>query len=129
MRTGAGVAALAVLSAACWWGWLAWDTEYQVDPATGHASGPYEAWQVAGCVASLLLLAVLAAPRLHPLAVVVTMTVSFTAAWTATAAAADDTGLFAVGAILVFIGMACGTGLVVPLVRHWSTRRRSSTDG
>lgn len=126
VRTGAGIVLLAALTAACWWGWLAWDTEYQVDPTTGSASGPYEAWQVIGCVVCLAVLAVLAAVRLPALAVIVTMTLSFTAVWTWTAAGTDDTGLAGVGALLVFFGMACATGLVVPLVSALATRRPAS---
>ncbi len=124
LRTGAGVVLLAVLTAACWWGWLAWDDEYQIDPSTGYASGPYEAWQVIGCVLCLLVLAVVAALRLPLIAVVATMTLSFTIAWTVTAAGADETGLFGVGAILVFIGMACATTLVASVVRAMRPRRQ-----
>lgn len=124
LRTVAQVVLLAVLTAACWWGWLAWDDEYQIDPKTGSASGPYEAWQVIGCVLCLLMIAVVAALRLHAIAVVATMTVSFTVAWTLTAAGADDTGLFGVGAILVFIGMACSTTLVASLVGAFRPRHR-----
>lgn len=124
LRTGAEIVLLAVLTASCWWGWLAWDNEYQVDPATGVASGPYEAWQVIGCVLCLLVIAVLAALRLPPIAVIATMSVSFTAAWTWTASRADDTGLFGVGAILVAIGMVGATGVVVPLVHALASARR-----
>ncbi|MEU7871868.1 hypothetical protein [Dactylosporangium sp. NPDC049140] len=49
------------------------------------------------------------------------MTVGFTAAWTVTAAAADETGLFAVGAVLVFLGLAAGTASVSAAI--WAVRR------
>jgi hypothetical protein len=40
------------------------------------------------------------------------MTAAFTAAWTATAAAADDTGMYGVGTILLGMGLAAGTTVV-----------------
>ena len=40
---------VAVLSAGSWLAWMGWDDEYQIDPRTQVASGPYEAWQVVGC--------------------------------------------------------------------------------
>jgi len=118
------VAVLAVLTASCWWAWMAGDDTYQVDPATGAASGPYEAWQVVGCVLSLLVVASLAALVLPALVVIITMTLAFTAAWTGTARSQDDTGLFLVGALLVFGGMACATGVLVPLVQAVARHRR-----
>lgn len=110
-RFALGVA-LAVLTGSCWWGWMAWDHTYQTDPATGTTSGPYQAWQVIGCVICLIILAVLATMRLPVWLVIAIMTVTFTVAWSATAARGDETGLWGVGAMLVFLGMLAGTGLV-----------------
>ncbi|GAB2652866.1 hypothetical protein GCM10027271_08840 [Saccharopolyspora gloriosae] len=110
-RSGLSVV-LAVLTASCWWAWMAWDQGYQTDPATGAASGPYQAWQVVGCVVCLVALGVGASVRLPAWLVVPIMPVAFTAAWTWTAAGADDSGLWAVGAVLVFAGMLVGTGVV-----------------
>lgn len=45
------------LSAALWYGWFAWNTEYQDDPATGRMAGPYAVWQ--GVAAFLCIGAVL----------------------------------------------------------------------
>jgi hypothetical protein len=104
-----GVPGLAVLSVAAWSLWLGWDHEYQTDPATGVSSGPYEAWQVAGCVLSLVAIAIVGGLLLGPWLVVPTMTVAFTGAWSASAASTDDTGLWVVGAGLVFIGLALGS--------------------
>ncbi|MCX2732493.1 hypothetical protein OOZ19_19820 [Saccharopolyspora sp. NFXS83] len=105
-------AVLAVLTASCWWAWMAWDQGYQTDPAAGAASGPYQAWQVAGCVVCLVALGVGASVRLPAWLVVPIMPVAFTAAWAWTAAGTDDSGLWAVGAVLVFVGMLAGTGVV-----------------
>ena len=61
-------------------------------------------------LAVLLVTAVLLRVPALPAAAV--MTVAFTAAWTAQAAATDETGLFVVGAILVLVGMTAGTTVV-----------------
>ncbi|AGL16058.1 hypothetical protein L083_2548 [Actinoplanes sp. N902-109] len=108
-----GGLAVAALSAGSWLAWMGWDHEYQVDPRTDTVSGPYETWQVAGCAVSLLVLLVavlllgvrwfVAAPM---------MTVAFTAAWTVTAAATDDSGLYGVGAVALLLGLAAGTTAV-----------------
>jgi hypothetical protein len=101
----AGSLVLAAGSVALWWGWLGWDNEYQFDAATQSYSGPYEAWQVAGCVLSLIALGVLATFRLPPWLVAGVMTISFTVAWSRHAAAADETGMWGVGAFLLMWGM------------------------
>ncbi|MDN5749452.1 MAG: hypothetical protein L0H64_13200 [Pseudonocardia sp.] len=46
--------AVALLTATCWWGWMAWGRGYRDDPATGTTSGPYGAWQVVGCAVCLV---------------------------------------------------------------------------
>ncbi|HEX5740008.1 MAG TPA: hypothetical protein VFY17_00460, partial [Pilimelia sp.] len=93
------------VSVAAWWGWCG---RYDLpDSAT-----PYAPWQVAGCVATLLVAAAVAAwrgGRWLPLAV---MPASVTAAWSATASAGDDSGLWAVGAALVFLAATAAAALV-----------------
>jgi len=111
-----GAVALAVATVLTWYAWLGHDTEMQVDPATGVASGPYTVPQVAGCVVTLVVLLVLAVltgvPRWSAAAA---MTVSFTAAWTVQAAASDDAGLYMVGAFMLAAGMTAGTVVVASL--------------
>jgi hypothetical protein len=107
-----GVLFLAAATVGAWVLWLGWDTEYDVDARTGASSGPYQPWQVIGCVLTLVLLAALAGTRLSPWLVASVMTVAFTAAWSWRAASADDSGLWAVGAVLVLVGMALGSVLV-----------------
>ncbi|GAA3279046.1 hypothetical protein Dvina_01310 [Dactylosporangium vinaceum] len=120
-----GGIAVALLSAAAWFAWMGWDGEYQVDPLTQEASGPYEVWQVAGCVASLLVVLVGALLlRVRWFVAAPAMTVAFTAAWTVTAAASDGSGLFLVGAVLVFMGLAVGTTVVSLLVLALRRRAR-----
>lgn len=108
---------VAVLSAGSWFAWMGWDHQYQIDPQTQEASGPYEAWQVIGCSGSLLVLLVAALLlRVRWFVAAPAMTVAFTAAWTATAASTDDTGLYGVGMILLLLGLAAGTTIVSMIV-------------
>lgn len=122
IRSLAGAVVLAAATVVTWYAWLGRDTEYQTDPVTGNETGPYTTAQVAGCVLTLLVLLVAAVLlRVHPLVAAATMTVAFTAAWTVQAGSSDETGLFMVGAILVFAGMAAGTtaiGLLVAAARR-----------
>jgi hypothetical protein len=108
-RLVATVGAAATL--ATWWLWLGTVKRYEADAVTGATSGPYQPWQVVGCVLTLAVVAVLGGLLTRPWIVVVAMTVSFTVAWTVDAAARDDTGLWAVGAILVGVGTAVGSAL------------------
>ncbi|WP_430788495.1 hypothetical protein [Actinoplanes sp. G11-F43] len=102
-----------VLSALIWYAWLGWDTERQLNPATGEYTGPYEAWQIVGVGASLLILLVgaLWAGTREVLAAAA-LTVGFTVAWTADAARIDDSGLYAVGAVLLFAGLSAVSGVI-----------------
>ena len=109
-RTLLGGLILAVATVGTWWAWLGWDTGYTVDPETGATSGPYAPWQVVGCVLTLAVLA--AGWLLGPWVVAPVMTVAFTVAWAVHAASTDDTGLWAVGAVLVLAGMAVGATVV-----------------
>lgn len=78
-RLIAGVV-LALLTASCWWGWMAWDQSYQVDLATGERSGPYEAWQVIGCALCLVVVCAIGTVRLPVWLVVPIVTLAFTGA-------------------------------------------------
>jgi len=112
LRSLTGAVALAAATVLTWYLWLGRDTEYQVD-ANGVQSGPYTTGQVAGCVLTLVVLLVAAVLLgVRPLVAAAAMTVAFTAAWTVQAGSTDESGLFVVGAILVFGGMAIGTAVV-----------------
>lgn len=119
---------LAVATVGVWLLWLGWDTGYEVDARTGATNGPYEAWQVIGCVLTLVLLAALAAWRLSPWLVAPVMTVAFTVAWSRQAASRDDSGLWIVGAVLVLIGMAVGSTAVSLAVRRVAGGRVGRSD-
>lgn len=125
IRTATGTVGLAALTAATWWAWLGWDTEHDVDPTSGEVSGPYQAWQVIGCVCCLGVLAVVGALLLRPWIAAPIVTLVFTGCWAAAAANTDDSGLWAVGAILVLLGTAAGStalGTVAWRARHRRTR-------
>ncbi|MGC5020862.1 hypothetical protein [Micromonospora sp. DT47] len=118
-----GALILAAATVGTWWAWLGWDTGYATDPETGATTGPYQPWQVAGCVLTLALLAAVAGWWLRPWLVAPVMTVAFTGAWAAHAAATDASGLWAVGAVMVLVGMGVGT-TVVSAGAHLVRRRR-----
>jgi|GEM_PF-3595071 len=124
---------LALLTASCWWAWMAWDHTYQTDPETGEVSGPYQAWQVIGCVVCLIVLCVIASARLPAWLVIPIMSVAFTLAWSWTAAPSDETGLWAVGAMMIFVGMLAGSaavsGLTVAVRSRRSARTSRPSDG
>lgn len=120
--------AAAGVAAACFgahWGWLGWDMTYQVDPATGATSGPYEPWQVVGCALSLVLTAAIAGFLRQAMVAMVVLPVAYTLAWSIPARAADYTGLWAVGAALVLMATVAGVCVVAPLAllaRHLLAR-------
>jgi hypothetical protein len=60
-------------------------------------------------VLSLGVIAVVGGLFLRPWIVVPTMTVPFTITWSWAAAVTDNSGLWAVGALLVFVGLASGS--------------------
>lgn len=110
-------------SAGAWFAWLGWDQEYQVDPVTGMAHGPYEAWQVIGCGVTLLAVALPASWGRHWKSVLL-LPPSFTVAWSETAAAEDLTGLWMVGAIMVLIGSSVGAAVVLGVTSGVESRVR-----
>jgi hypothetical protein len=100
----AGAAALAVLAFASWFAW------------TGWGSGPGVAqWRFAGAAVSAAVLAVLAPRWLPRWLVVLVVPLSSTAAWAVVARASDDSGLWAVGAVLVLLGTLGAAAVLVPL--------------
>ena len=99
---------LALSTVGAYLAWLAWDQEYQRDPVTGATSGPYEAWQVAGCALTLGALAAVAGLRRRARLAVSVIPVVFTLVWSLPAAAEDETGLWVVGAALLLAGCSAG---------------------
>ncbi|MGW5669184.1 hypothetical protein [Micromonospora sp. NPDC003776] len=113
---------LAAATVGTWFAWLSWNTGYRIDPETGARSGPYAVWQVAGCVLTLAVVAAAGGWWLSPWLVAPVMTVAFTVPWAVQAASIDGSGLWVVGATLVLIGTAAGSG-VVSLGTHLLHRR------
>ncbi len=105
---------LALFSAAMWFAWLGWDHQYyEVD---GVAQGPYRAWQVVGCGASVVAAAVLAYVRVRTAVsagvLAVAAAVGFALPWSWDASS-DETGMWAVGLFLLVIGGSIGLGLLL----------------
>jgi hypothetical protein len=121
LRQGLGGAVLAALTAGLWWIWLGRDTSYYYDETSRSWQGPYTPMQVAGCVLSLIALGAVAALVLRPWLVSVVLTLAFTISWSAQAASHDETGLWGVGAMLIFWGM--GVGSLVVTYGVWLLRR------
>lgn len=118
-----------VLTVVAWWIFLGRDVVRDVDPATGNVTGPYEAPQVIACVLVLAALVVVGTLSAPAWAAVLAVAVPFTAAWTIQAQATDDSGLWAVGAVLVLLGTLAGGALVAAVTRAVERRRaaRSTT--
>ncbi|MFS1304327.1 hypothetical protein [Streptosporangium longisporum] len=108
VRTGV---ILAVASAVNYLAWLGWDRQRDVAP-DGSVSGPYQAWQVAGLVIVLGILAVVAGRRGHPVLGTAAVAVVTWLAWSVDAALSDDSGLWVVGSLLLLPALLLGVGLV-----------------
>jgi hypothetical protein len=109
--------------------WLGWDQAYDVDPRTGTSSGPYEAWQVVGCVLTLVVVAAVAGARDGLVPALLALPVASTATWSLQAAARDDSGLWPVGALLVLTGTVAGTAAVAGAAEALAGRRRRGGTG
>ncbi|MEU4156960.1 hypothetical protein [Actinoplanes sp. NPDC026670] len=85
----------------------------------------YEVAQVAACgLALLVLLAAAVLAGVHPVLASAALTLAFTAAWTRNAAASDTTGLYAVGALMLLVGLTVGCAIVSGLLSGVRSRRR-----
>jgi hypothetical protein len=111
----AAVILIGLLSAGLWFGWFAWDTEYQTNPVTGETSGPYEIWQGIGAFLCGVVVIALAYRLLHFVIALLVLPAAFTLAWISTASAMDTGGLWAVGAVLVAFGTTFGTAAMLGL--------------
>lgn len=121
---------LAVFSAAMWFAWLGWDHEYYM--VDGMEQGPYRAWQVIGCGASVAVAAVVAFlaynPKSRGMVLAPVAAIGFAVPWTWDASS-DVTGLFMVGAIMVVVGGTAGLTVVlaVAATAHDMWRRRAAS--
>jgi hypothetical protein len=110
------VVLIGVLSAALWFGWFSWDTEYQYSQLTGHMEGPYAVWQGVGALMCSIPVFWLAQRLLRFGVSFVVMAGCFTCAWIITAASTDVTGLWLVGAVLVGFGSLVGSAVMLGLI-------------
>jgi hypothetical protein len=100
----------AALTAAAWLAWMGWDDEYQVDPRTGDASGPYETWQVIGSAVSFAVVVVIATIVFRDAAqVALAATAGYAIAWASTEMAGDESGLAGVGLVMIVIGVGAAS--------------------
>lgn len=104
---------IAVISAGVYMAWLGWDQEYQVDPATGALSGPYETWQVVGVVACLGLVAFVAGLLGLRTVCRVALPAAFALCFSIDGITDPNSdGLWGVGAAMTFGGAWVGANLV-----------------
>ncbi len=117
------VVGLGLFAAAMWFAWLGWDHEYyEVD---GVAQGPYRAWQVVGCGLSVAVGSIVALVWVRRGAVLLAgaAAVGFAIPWAADAASTDESGLWAVGLVMLLGGAF--VGLVVLLTASEAVLRRT----
>ncbi|MER5736559.1 MULTISPECIES: hypothetical protein [unclassified Streptomyces] len=111
----------ALFAMAAWAAWMGWDQKRDVHP-DGSETGPYETWQGAGLVLTLLVPVVWMAVRGHGRAGAVGTTAGLTIAvfydWSD-----DASGLYAVGTFMIAVGTFAATMAVQALVTAWSDRR------
>jgi hypothetical protein len=111
-------AVLALVAGAIWFAWLGITKEYYV--VDGNEHGPYRPWQVIGAGVSMVVATVVAYLSVRGVLAVfvlpLTAAIGFAVPWTVDAAVSDDSGLFVIGAVLVYLGVSVGLGLVLGLV-------------
>ncbi len=113
---------LAGLSLVMWAVWLGWDQHRDIQP-DGTTTGPYQAWQVAGLVLTLLAATCWTASRGHGVAAVLGTTAGLTIAsywdWSD-----DASGLFVIGVGLVMLLSLAATAAVSAVCRAVTRRSR-----
>lgn len=96
---------------------FSWDHERKYP--YGETSGPYGTWQIALLLAILLPLVVTAARRSMPVLATVLISTTLTFWFAQDWAQTDDSGLYAVGVIMLAVGSLVGVGFVAALARSW----------
>jgi hypothetical protein len=103
-----------VVAPLAWAAWLGWDQRPDVQ-ADGTTTGPYQAWQILGLVATQLAPVYWATARRHPLAAVLGTSAGLTAAayhdWSD-----DASGLFVIGVGLVALGSLAATAAATGVI-------------
>lgn len=122
------LSALSAFSAAMWFAWLGWDHQYYL--IDGVPQGPYRPWQVVGCALSVAVAAAAAYRFLRmPFAIpplVLAADIGFAIPW-GVDASSDETGLWAVGLVMLVVGGGIGLTFVVGLTAILTPRRPHTT--
>ena len=105
----------AVLGALTWAAWLGWDRTPSYDVVTGTVQTPYVTLQVLGCALTVGVVTGFLAARSQPVAAALGVGLGFWVAWTLWAASTDGSGLYAVGSMMLAIGLALGTTIAAYL--------------
>ncbi|WP_215543967.1 hypothetical protein [Amycolatopsis sp. CA-230715] len=79
---------------------------------------------VGGCVVGLAAITVASATVLPTPVVVLCVAAPFTVAWSMTASASDDSGLWGVGALFLAVGTSAGAALVAAGTKAFRSRQR-----
>ena len=103
-----------------WGAWLGWDRTASHDVVTGTVQYPYVTLQVLGCALTVSTVAALLAALWQPVPGAAGVALGFWFVWTVDAASQDDSGLFAVGSIMLAVGLALGTTVAAAL--GWGVR-------
>lgn len=126
------IALFGLLAVGLWFGWFAWDTEYQYhgyQGTLGERTGPYEVWQGVGAFLCSLPVIALAYRVLRFWVALVVLPVSFTLAWISTASAMATGPLWVVGAIYMAFGTTSGVAIMLAIaagIETFSTRRHEA---
>jgi hypothetical protein len=104
-----------VLGALIWAAWLGWDRTSSYDVISGTVQTPYVTLQVLGCALTVGVVTAVLAGRWHPVAAAGGVALGFWLVWTVHAASSDATGLYAVGSVMLAVGLAGGTALAAAL--------------
>jgi hypothetical protein len=100
-----------LLGAVTWGVWLGWDRTASYDVVTGTVQSPYVTLQVLGCGLTLGTVTAILTALGRPVTGSAGVALGFWLVWTADAASRDNSGLFAVGSILLALGLALGTSM------------------
>jgi hypothetical protein len=114
-RPGVALGLGTVLGALAWAAWLGWDRTASYDVITGTVQTPYVTLQVLGCALTVGLVTAYLAARWHPVAAATGVGLGFWVVWTAWASSTDGSGLWAVGAVMLAVGLAAGTAVSAAL--------------
>lgn len=119
----AGAVALGTLIA--YLAWLGWDQTKELG-ADGYLHGPYQSWQVAGLVITIVALASIGGRLMPPLLSAFVISVVLTLTWSVDAATdpgMENDGLWPIGSIMIAAGSFTAVWVVASASAVWTRRR------